>query len=790
MRLSLRCLQDWVECGWNAADLGQRLTMAGLELESLESSVAPDFSGVCVGQVLRLAPHPNADQLQLTWVDVGDGHEQQIVCGASNVAAGLRVAVALPGARLPNDLHIAARPVRGQDSAGMLCSAQELGLEERSQGLLILDPDAPLGVDLRVYLQLDDQVLTLGVTPNRGDCLSVMGLAREVAALSGQTMQSLLSTATPPQHAQSLAIRIDAPQACPRYAGQRIDGIQAQARIPDWMRERLRRAGLRAIHPVVDVLNYVMLELGQPMHAFDCSKLKGTLQVRQARAGETLLLLDGNQANLAEDMLVIADDQGPQALAGIMGGLASAVDANTQSVFLESAFFTPKALAGRARRLGLHTDASHRFERGVDPQLPLRALQRAGALICEITGGQAAPLQCADAPAHLPPAISILLRRARLARVLGVAIADADIERILSALDMAPSPIEGGWQVQIPSHRFDLRIEVDLIEEVARVHGYAHLPARLPLAPLSAPADPALLATPQALRRLMQARDYQEVITYSFVSAAWQAQVDPQIVPIPLRNPISQDLAVMRTSLWPGLLQTLQYNLNRQQQRLRIFELGRVFRGERQDWMLGGVVAGANMPLSWANGRGNVDVFDVKQDIQALLREWRIDAEFIQAAAHPALHPGQAAEIRVGDQVIGRLGSLHPQLLSDLDLAVTPVLFEINLQQLQALGVTRPRYQGLSRFPALRRDLALLMPCEIAAGDVMAVICQAAPDVLRDVTLFDRYQGAGVPEHWQSLAFSLLLQSHEKTLDEQAISGIMDNIIHRLQDLGPVSIRQ
>ncbi|MEW5790209.1 MAG: phenylalanine--tRNA ligase subunit beta [Pseudomonadota bacterium] len=788
MRLSQEWLHSWINPGWSARELGERLTMAGLELEALEAA-APAFSGVVVGAVLRVAPHPNADKLRLTWVDAGRGEPLQIVCGAANVAEGLRVPVALPGAVLPGGLSIRAASVRGESSAGMLCSAQELGLEEKSEGLLILDPDAPVGQDLRTYLALDDEILTLGLTPNRADCLSLRGLAREVAALAGGTPVAPAAAPVAAADLPSLALRVEAPAACPRYCGQRIEGIDSRARTPDWLRERLRRAGLRAIHPVVDVANYVMLELGQPLHAFDAGKLQGGLQVRLARAGEELVLLDGATAALAPDMLVIADEAGPQAVAGIMGGLATAVDGNTRSLFLESAFFAPAALAGRARRLGLHTDASHRFERGVDPELAPAALARAAALIVEICGGRVGPVQVLEHPEHLPARPQILLRRQRLARILGTAIPDADVAGILGALGMAVSVVGEGWQVCPPSSRFDLCIEADLIEEVARIHGYANLPVTLPRAAL--PVPPAVESgEPVALRHLLAGRDYHEVITYSFVSAEWQARIDPECPAIPVRNPISQELGVMRTSLWPGLLQTLHYNLNRQQQRVRIFELGRVFRGEEQPLMLSGLIAGPRFPLSWANDRQAADFFDVKGDVEALLLELRAGEPVFQAGAHHALHPGQTADIRAGGRWVGRLGTLHPRLLQALDLSQTPVLFELDLQALRAARAASPCYTGLSRFPMLRRDLALLVPRSVPAAEIAAAIAAAVPSLIREVQLFDRYQGAGIPEDQQSLAFSLLLQSDEKTLDDEAINRAMEAVLMRVRQVCPVTLRQ
>lgn len=788
MRFSQGCLYRWINPGWTPEELGERLTMAGLELEAIDAA-APAFSHVVVGRVVSVAPHPQADKLRVADVSLGQGEARQIVCGARNVAPGIRVPVALPGALLSNGVKIETSPVRGVLSAGMLCSAQELGLEDKSEGLLILDGDAPLGQDLRVYLGLDDFVLTLGITPNRGDCLSIRGLAQELAALTGERATPPAMPAVVPVHPGRIRVRLDAPDACPRYCGQAVHGIDPHARTPDWLRERLRRAGMRAIHPVVDVMNYVMLEWGQPLHAFDADRLKGDLQVRFARAGESAALLDGSTVELADDILVIADEARVQAVAGVMGAQASAVGADTRDVFVESAFFAPSALAGRARRLGRHSDAAYRFERGVDPALAPQALAHAVGLLVEICGGQPGTALCVEQPDRMPIRPEIVLRRQRIRRVLGTAIPDTDVRRILSGLGMEVVETPDGWRVVPPSARFDLRIEADLIEEVARIFGYDRLPVSVPAASARAEPMPPESEIGRALRYFLAARDYNEVITYSFVSPAWQARIDPACPTIAVQNPISQEMSVMRTSLWPGLLQTLHYNMNHQQQRVRIFELGRVFRGEEQPTMLGALLAGPLYPPAWGNERGTADFFALKGDLEALLQGWRLPELSFRRVEEPALHPGQAAEFWVGGKRLGRIGALHPALVKALELPVTPVLLEMNLPALSGMAKRLPEYRAVSRFPALRRDLALLVPVAVEAEAVGRIIREADPSLIREVRLFDRYQGEGIPADRQSLAFSLLLQSEERTLDDAAVARVMETVLTRVQVFCPATLR-
>lgn len=788
MQFSYQWLEKWVKSGWAPEELGRRLTMAGLELESIEPA-SPPFSGVVIGEVLEVLPHPNADRLRLAHVALGNAADVQIVCGAANLAAGQRVPVALADANLPGGLTIRAAQVRGIDSAGMLCSAQELGLEDRSEGLMVLDPSAPLGKDLREYLQLDDVLLTLGLTPNRADCLSIQGLAREIAALSRAPLTPVCYANPIPLESNVLPVQVDVPDACPRYCGQIIQGLRSNVRTPDWLREALRRAGLRSIHPVVDVLNYVMLELGQPLHAFDLAKLQGSLQVRLAQGGEKVQLLDGSLASLDPDMLVIADDVGVQAVAGIMGGQASAVSADTSAVFVESAFFAPAALAGRARRLGLHTDASHRFERGVDPDLPPRALARAVSLINEICGGNIGNMQVVEVAELIPIRPEIFLRRERLIRVLGTEIASVQIEEILSGLGMMLEVETGGWQVHPPSARFDIQIEADLIEEVARVYGYDALPVQMPKAVLHVAEPYGRTQGIADLRRLLAARDYSEVITYSFVSPAWQARVEPTVSPVPVLNPISQEMSVMRTSLWPGLLQTLEHNLKRQQQRVRIFEWGRIFVDGAQPVRLAGLVVGTSLPETWAHVRQPVDFYDLKADVEAVLQACHLTGAQFLPAKHPALNPVQTASIHAQGHVVGLIGALHPALVRYLDLPDVPVLFELDVDLLLSLGNKRPSYRAWSKFPSLHRDLALLLPRDVLASEIMAAIIAADPALIQDVQIFDRYEGQGVPAGQQSLAFSLVLQSSEKTLDDETVNELIKRVLAEVGRICPVSLR-
>ena len=707
-----------------------------------------------------------------------------IVCGAANVAVGMKAPTALVGARLPGGMEIRRAKLRGVESFGMLCSARELGLAETSEGLLPLPGDAPVGLDVVTYLGLDDVAIEVDLTPNRSDCLCVAGVAREVGVLTRQPVQSVTVEPVAPVIPDTFPVELEAPADCPRYVGRVVRNVDPAAQTPLWLRERLRRSGLRSISPVVDVTNYVLLELGQPMHAFDLDRLSGAIRVRRARAGESLTLLDGNPLSLDEDCLLIADDRGPIALAGVMGGLDSGVTAESRHIFFESAFFSPSVIAGRARRFGLATDASHRYERGVDFELQRRAIERATGLLVQIAGGECGPVIDRVSPEHLPTRAPITLRAARLSKILGIAVPDEAVADVLSRLGCRVEAQPGGWRVTPPSFRFDLAIEVDLIEEVARVTGYEHVPSTAPVAHLNLRPVPETRVPLERLRGLLADRGYQEAITYSFVDPSLQAMLDPEEEVVRLANPISADMAVMRTTLWPGLLKALGHNQNRQQARVWLFESGLRFRRRRgetlQEPVLAGLASGSALPDQWGLSRRPVDFYDVKADVEALLASTGVAAEFrFEPTSHPALHPGQAAAIFRGAEEVGRLGALHPAHLRSLDIEGPVYLFELGLGPLQQ-GVL-PRFAPLSRFPAIRRDLAVVVDEAVPAEAVRVAIGQAAGDMLNDLELFDVYRGEGIEGGRKSLALSLTLQAADRTLLDAEVDAVVRGVLEALE---------
>jgi phenylalanyl-tRNA synthetase beta chain len=764
--------------------LADQLSMAGLEVDALEPA-APDFQGVVVGLVRSVAPHPNAEKLRVCEVDVGQTERLTIVCGAPNVAGGMRVPVALVGAVLPGDFRIKRAKLRGVESLGMICSAKELGLAESSDGIMPLPADAPVGEDLRIWMGLDDTCIELDLTPDRGDCLSVAGVAREVGVINRAEVRAVSARAVPPACEARVAVRLDAPQACPRYVCRVLRNIDPSAATPLWMQERLRRSGLRSISPVVDVTNYVLLELGQPMHGFDLARLDGGIRVRMASAGERLALLNGEEIRLRDDSLVIADDARPIALAGIMGGSETAVTAETRHVLLESAFFAPAAISGRARGYGLHTDSSHRFERGVDPGLQERAIERATALLLDIVGGEPGPVVVAadaDRVPHPPP---LHLRRERVTKVLGVRLPDSTIEDILGRLGARLTPVADGWEVSPPSARFDLVQEVDLIADVGRIYGYDKIPVAqaLSAAATQAPAETAFDLDRAKLT--LVARGYHEVITYSFVSPELQQAIDPEREGLRLANPISADMSVMRTGLWPGLLGVARQNLARQQGRVRIFESGLRFLpsadGLVQDAVIGGLMIGPAAPEQWGERSRPADFFDVKSDVQALLDLTGCPGAFRYVPAeHPALHPGQTAAIERGGRRIGLLGMLHPAHGAALDITGDTYLFELALQGLGEGAL--PTFTPLSRFPSIRRDLALVLDQSVSFDALYACVTTAAGDLLREIVLFDLYQGDRIESGRKSLALGLILQAPSQTLTDQEVDQTIGRVIGRLEN--------
>lgn len=776
MQVSVAWLNEWLDKPVVADELAAQLTMAGLEVDAMIPA-AGAFIGVVVGEILACEKHPEADRLSVC--RVSDGRETfQVVCGAPNAQAGIKVPFAKVGAVLPGDKTIGQAKLRSVDSFGMLCGADELGIEDDTDGLFILPVDTATGEDLRSWLRLDDTILELDLTPNRGDCLGMLGLAREVAALNSLSMQVPAMPAVTAAIEGAPVVRIEA-AACPHYVGRLLEGVNPAAETPLWMREKLRRAGLRSIDAIVDVTNYVMLELGQPMHAFDRAQVKGSVVVRMARAGETLVLLDGVEKTLAPDTLVIADDEKPLAIAGVMGGEHSGITGSTRDVLLESAFFDPVALAGKARQYGLHTDSSHRFERGVDPQGQLRAIERATALLLDIAGGKPGPVvECAyDQAWQSIPAIT--LQRDDLARVLGVVLDDSDIEGILVRLGCTLTDAAVGWQVSVPAWRFDIRREVDLIEEVARVYGYNRLPVAMPRYAMSLKEIEETVQPDDRYRDALVDRGYREAITYSFVDPAFQQQVMGQAAAVTVQNPIASDMAAMRLSLWPGLLKAVMGNLHRQQQRVRLFELGLVFGGQgvdQQSRCIAGVVCGLSQEQHWSGKSRQVDFYDMKGDVEALLGLTGLggDARF-EAAAHHALHPGQSARILINSQPAGWVGALHPLLQQQLGLSGAAYLFELCLGLMSSGKL--PSFKSLSRFPEVRRDLALVLDSAIPAQAVADAIRQLAGEQLKTVGIFDQFTGAELGNDKKSLGFTMVFQHRERTLTDEEVTSAVERVM-------------
>ncbi len=788
MKISEQWLREWIPLRLPTQVLAERLTMAGIEVGAI-TPVAADLAQVVVGQIVSIELHPQADRLRVCRVNAGQKNELTIVCGAANAAPGLKVPVALPGAVLPNDTKIKHAAIRGVESSGMLCSAAELGLADTSDGLLILAVSAKPGMTLTACLKLDDHQLEVDLTPNRGDCLSIAGLARELAAITKTPLKRPVIKPVAVQGKARRKVVLTAPKDCPHYAGRVIEGLDPAAVTPMWMTERLRRSGMRSIHPVVDVTNYVMLELGQPLHAFDLNKVAGDIQVRYGRRGEKLALLDGSTASVAADTLLIADASSPLAVAGIMGGLASAVGADTTQVFLESAYFRPEAIAVSARRLSLHTESSHRFERGVDPALQRLALERASTLILDIAGGRAGPVTEQKVAAGMPRRAAIVLRHARITRLLGTVLAAKTIATILKSLGMSVVKTAAGWRVTPPSWRFDIVRECDLIEEVARITGYENLPPHRPLMIMNMGAVPEGRIEEDRFRQILMARDYQEAITYSFIDPAIQTLLEPDTRPIVLANPIASDMAVMRTSLWPGLLKAILYNQNRQHARIRLFEIGRRFvpgpEGVQEERMLAGAITGSALGKQWGVPERGVDFYDIKGDVEALLAATGRDKKLnFRPITHTALHAGQAAEIVDQDnRRIGLLGSLHPQIQDRLKLERPVMLLELQLTVLSQAQI--PMFNEISKYPAIQRDLAVVVQEQTSAQTVLECITRVAGNLLVKLELFDEYRGEGIDSGRKSLGLGLTLQHSSRTLKEDEIEAVVSRVISTLgSDLG------
>ncbi|HCB15094.1 MAG TPA: phenylalanine--tRNA ligase subunit beta [Gammaproteobacteria bacterium] len=784
MKISSQWLRKWVDPGISNTELAMQLTMAGLEVDHIEPA-APAFHSVVVGRITDLAPHPDADRLRVATVDIGDVNPLHIVCGAPNVTIGMCVPTALIGAELPGGLIIKKSKLRGIESQGMLCSAKELGLAESSDGLLPLPANSPPGQSVRELLALDDAIIEIELTPNRGDCLSMEGVAREVAVLNRCEFQSLTAEAVEPVLDATFPVTLLDPAACPRYVGRVIRNVNPTAETPLWMKERLRRVGIRSLGPLVDITNYVMLELGQPMHAFDLNRLTGGIEVRYARPGDRLELLNGVVIEPDAETLLITDHQGPLALAGIMGGEISSCTDETHDVFLESAFFAPASIVGRARRYGLQTDSSYRFERGVDPQLQRRATERATQLLIDMAGGQPGPIVEAVSPEHLPVEPAIRLRPTRIYKLLGMDIPTIQVEDILRRLGMAVAPETDHWLVVPPSSRFDIALEADLIEEIIRIYGYGRAPSNRPLTRLEMPPQPEEQVSLERLREALVQRGFQEAITYSFVDPVFQKCLDPEHEPLALTNPLSADLAVMRTSLWPGLLKAVIYNQKRQQSRIRLFEHGLNFlptdKNLWQETYLGGVAVGPIVPEQWGTPVRALDFFDFKADVETLLAlTGELEAFRFIAATHPALHPGQSARIERAGESIGWLGALHPRVAQELDVEGDAFVFELQLAGLQAARL--PVFHELSRFPVSRRDLAIVVDESVTTQAVQDYIRQCGGPLLREVWLFDVYRGKGIAEGRKSLAFGLNIQDFSRNLTDNMVDETVSGIIAGLTE--------
>jgi phenylalanyl-tRNA synthetase beta chain len=791
MRFSEAWLRDYVNPSLDTAQLVHQLTMAGLEVDSAEPAAA-DFTGVVVAEILEAVPHPQADRLRVCKVAAGLPEPLQIVCGAPNARVGLRAPLAMEGAALPGGLAIKRSELRGVTSCGMLCSAKELGIDDSAAGLLELPADAPVGTDLRAYFQLDDTVLEVDLTPNRADCLSVEGIAREVALLNSLPLHAPDTAPVAVTVSDTLEVSLPAPEACPRYLGRMIKGVSRTAETPLWMKERLRRSGLRSLDPVVDVTNYILLEMGQPLHAFDAAKLDGGIQARYARAGERLSLLNGQEIELQDDVLVIADASKPLALAGIMGGSESAVGDDTVDIFLECAFFSPVTLMGKARRFGLATDSSHRFERGVDPEMQTRAIERASRLILDIAGGAAGPIVEATSPEHLPKRQPILLRAERISRMLGLSIEPARVEDILARLGLRPEPRPEGWSVTPPGFRFDIAIESDLVEEVGRVYGYDALPRRQPVVPVAMRPVSEQHLTLDRVKDVLVDRGYQEAITYSFVDDALQQQIEPEIPSLPLKNPISAELAVMRTGLWVGLLDAAQKNAYRQQDRVRLFESGLRFanraEGIEQRKSLAGLAMGAVNPEQWGEKPRQADFYDIKADVEAVVKlTGRSEALSFTPGQHPALHPGQTAEIRLGGDFLGWLGMLHPRLEKSLGFDQRLFLFELDQEAL--LGRSVPRFKSLSKFPQTRRDIALIVADEVPVDRLLEGARGQGGPILREVLVFDVYRGQGVEAGKKSVALGLIWRDDAETLTDAKVDAAVTAVVEGLAQAFDAKLR-
>jgi len=782
MLFSVNWLKKWVDFDLPIDELSGKLTASGLEVDTVEPVAAP-FSGVVVATIKTCGPHPDADKLKVCSIDFGGPEPVQVVCGAPNARAGIRIPLAKVGAVLGDDFKIRKAKLRGVESFGMACSARELGLSNDHSGLMELPPDAPLGMDIRDFLELDDYAIEVELTPNRADCLSIRGMAQDVSASCSAPLTVPEIKPVPASISDTIEVTLDAPQDCPRYVGRIIRGIDPTAATPLWMVEALRRSGIRSISATVDATNFVLMELGQPMHAFDLDRLQGGVSVRRGRQGETLVLLDGKQVDVDDSLLAICDEAGPVALAGIMGGQDTGVTDATKNILLESAYFKPSIISGKARDMGLHTDASHRFERGVDPQGQVTAIERITALMLDIAGGQAGPLIHSSSEAFLPVQNQVSLRHARLNRVLGVELDEGTVSTILKDLRMVPELNKGVWRVTAPSDRFDIEIEEDLIEEVARIFGYNNIPAALPAGEL----NPGIISegqlSLQSIQQLLCAVGYTEAINYSFTSRELLSRFSMDKHVLPLANALTTDLEVMRTALLPGLMATLSGNLRRQQDRVRLFETGTVFEQNgsmKESLHVAAVACGSFAPEQWGYTSKAIDFFDLKGDLELLLslRGEKGDVEFRDSEL-PWLHPGQSALVSIDGVDIGWAGSVHPTVLKQLEIKGPVMAFELDVNILSKREI--PCTKEISRFPSIRRDLALVVPEKVSYAEIRRNVIDLSGDLLINLVLFDLYSGHNVEKGYKSLAIGLILQNVSCTLTDEVVDSLIRNVVQGLE---------
>ncbi|MDD9194742.1 phenylalanine--tRNA ligase subunit beta [Aliivibrio sp. S3MY1] len=794
MKFSESWLREWVKPAINSEELAHQITMAGLEVDEV-APVAGEFTGVKVGKVVECGQHPDADKLRVTKIDIGEEELLDIVCGASNCRLGLTVAVATVGAVLPGDFKIKKAKLRGVPSHGMLCSFSELGIDVESDGILELPEGSTLGMDVRELLELNDVAIDVDLTANRADCFSIRGLAREVGVLNRADVVEPTIEAVATSIEDTVSIDVKATEACPRYLGRVIKNVNAKAETPIWMQEKLRRCGIRSIDAIVDITNYVMLEQGQPMHAFDLAKIDGGIVVRMAEQDEKLTLLDGNEAKLNNNTLVIADQNKALAIAGIFGGQESGVTSETTDIMLECAFFAPDHIRGRARAYGLHTDSSLRFERGVDSTLQATAMERATQLLVELCGGEVAPISAAESDADLPTANTVELRRSKLDGLLGHHIPSTDVVEILTRLGCSVETTDTGWTATSPSWRFDIAIEQDLIEEVGRIYGYDNIPNQAPVAALNMNDHKEANQPLKRVRDLLVDRGYHEAITYSFVEPEQQKLIVPEIEPLILPFPISADMSAMRLSLWTGLINTVVHNQKRQQPRVRLFESGLRFipeesaeNGMRQEMMLAGIIAGTRGEEHWDIATNTVDFFDLKGDLEAVLELTANELAYeFKAAKHPALHPGQTAAIVVDGKEVGFIGTVHPELERKFGLNGRTIMFEIEWDAINTRVI--PEAAAVSKFPANRRDIAIVADEAIASGDIVAECLASGGELLTSAKLFDVYRGQGVEDGKKSLAIALTLQSVERTLEEADITSAVDAIVAAIGEKFSATLR-